>query len=277
MASGRFDGARSGLAWLLLPLVPAVLGDTYHRTINISSFGSRGGPDPRDWDWQTWLVLGGPLVGYGFLAGATAGLPDAPARAVARWWHPGRSGWVAVGPWVGFLTWAAVVCLIWLAVTTVTTVYPACRNWRGIDTTGWGQTWPGWLAGWALGITAVGTLAYGWLVVATVVLRQARRAGELRRSVKRGLAVAVGFIGSLFGSFWAITEIWRGYFFDPRNLPILIAAASLALLAGCSGPETYGEVRRRELFHSLLMAWLLGLALAWRWWARSRSRPPGPG
>ncbi len=32
---------------------------------------------------------------------------------------------------------------------------------------------------------------------------------------------------------------------------------------------TYGEVRRRELFHAMLVAWVLGLALMWRWWARA--------
>ena len=90
------------------------------------------------------------------------------------------------------------------------------------------------------------------------------------------LAVAVGFVGSLFGSFWTITEVWRGYFFDPRIAPGLLAIASLALVTGCGATETLGEVRRRELFQAMLMAWLLGLALAWRWWSRSRSKPPGP-
>ena len=37
---------------------------------------------------------------------------------------------------------------------------------------------------------------------------------------------------------------------------------------------TYGEVRRRELFHAMLISWTFGLALLWRWWARPR--PPGP-
>ncbi len=88
--------------------------------------------------------------------------------------------------------------------------------------------------------------------------------------------MALGFVGSLIGTFWAITEVWRGYFFDPRTMPILVAATSLALMAGCGGTVTYGEVRRRELFQALLMAWLLGLALTWRWWSRPRSKPPGP-
>ena len=87
------------------------------------------------------------------------------------------------------------------------------------------------------------------------------------------MAVAVGFVGSLFGSFWAITETWRDYFFDPRIAPALVAATSLVLMSGCA-TRTIGEVRRQELFQAMLISWLLGLALAWRWWSRSRPKPP---
>jgi hypothetical protein len=37
-------------------------------------------------------------------------------------------------------------------------------------------------------------------------------------------------------------------------------------MADVSNTVTYGEVRRRELFHAMLVAWVLGLALMWRWW-----------
>lgn len=275
MASGHLGGVRSALAWLLFPLVPALLGNAYHRTLNLS-FGNRGGPDPRDWAWPAWVILMGPLLGYGFLAGATSGLPDDPGRRGVRGWLAGRAACVAVGPWVGFVGWAGLIALIWLAATTFMTVHPASHEWSGPDWSRWDRTWPGWLLARGLLIGVLGSTAYGWLAVASAVLRRARRPGELGRSIRRGLAVALGFVGSLIGSFWAITEVWRGYFFDARVLPILVAASSLALMVGCGATETYGEVRRRELFQSLLMAWLLGLALAWRWWSRPRSRPPGP-
>jgi hypothetical protein len=70
--------------------------------------------------------------------------------------------------------------------------------------------------------------------------------------------------------------LWRSYFFDPRVVPLILAAACLAMTTGCASTVTYGEVRRRELFHAMLVAWVLGLALMWRWWSRSRpGRPPG--
>ena len=80
----------------------------------------------------------------------------------------------------------------------------------------------------------------------------------------------VGFVGSLFGSFWAVTEAWRSYFFDPRVAGMVLGAMSVALIGGCADQPTVGQVHRRELFGAMLMAWVLGLALAWRWWSRSR-------
>ena len=277
MTSKPLGDARSTLAWLVLPLIPAVLGDTYHRTLNIT-FSQRGGPDPRDWSWSTWLILMGPLVGYGFLAGATSGLPDEPDRRGVRGIVAGRSFAVAVGPWVGFLAWAALALAAWLGAATLYRVYPPSRQWGAPNWGNWWQaTWSGWLLGHALMIGLFASIAYGWLIVGFAILRRARRLGSLGRSIRRGLAVSVGFVGSLVGSFWAITEIWRGYFFDPRTLPILLAATALALTAGCAPTETYGEIRRRELFQAMLMAWLIGLALAWRWWGRPRSGPGRPG
>ena len=214
------------------------------------------------------MVLTGPLIGYGFLAGATLDLPDHPARRGPRGWLARRSLWVAVGPWIGFVAWVASL----LAGSLISWAYPPSRSWLLPPMPeGW---WPNWLSVAMFYGLGIGPLAYGWLILTWPVLRRARRVHRLRRSITRGLVVAVGFVGSLFGSFWAVTEAWRGYFFDPRIVPTLAAAAGLLLLSGCAATETYGEVRRRELFSAMLTAWLLGLALAWRWGSRSK---PGPG
>jgi len=130
---------------------------------------------------------------------------------------------------------------------------------------------PAWMSAvafWATFIVVMATFGYGWLFVALAVVRRAKRLGQARQSIARGLAMATGFVGSLFGSFWAITEVWRSYFFDPRIVPLFLAAAGLLLASGCASTASYGEVRRRELFTAMLTAWLLGLAFAWRWWSR---------
>jgi hypothetical protein len=259
-------GLASALAWFAFPLVPTLLGLSYQAQLNWS-FGTRDGPDPRDWGWLKWIILAGPLVGYGFLAGSTLDLPDDPDRRGPRGWLSRRSHWVAVGPWAGFVVWAA----LFLATAIVNWAYPPSRSWSFPSAPEvWWVRWLSWLGFWGLG---VGPLAGGWLILAWAALRRANRIGRLGRSLGKGLGVAVGFVGSLFGSFWAITEVWRTHFFDPRIAPALVAAASLALLSGCSNTVTLGEVRRRELFGSMLVAWLLGLALAWRWWSRSKPRP----
>ncbi len=270
MRAGNLIGIGSALTWFAFPMVPALLGSTYDRTCNLDVAGN-GPPDPRVWDQWRWVILTGPLVGYGFLAGATLDLPDDPPLRGARNWISRRSTWVAIGPWIGFLAWSA----IYFAIVSINWAYPPSQTWSmPALPPGWQSTRAFWLLIWVLWVLAVGSLAFGWLLVAWVVFLRAKRLGRLGGSIVRGLAVAVGFVGSLFGSFWAITEAWRGYFFDPRIVPALLAAASLGLMSGCAAPVTYGEVRRRELFHAMLMAWLLGLALAWRWWSRSRPKPP---
>jgi hypothetical protein len=265
MRPGIPSGVGLALAWFAFPLVPTLLGLTYHQRFNWS-FGKPDGSDPRDWGWMTWIILAGPLIGYGFLAGATIDLPDTPGLRGPKGWLSRRSLWVAVGPWVGFLVGFAAL----LGFLLVEWAYPPIRNWS-LPTIPdvWWTRWLAMLLIWGLG---VGGLAYGWLIVAWAAFRRARRLDRLRRSLAKGLAVAVGFVGSLFGSFWAITEGWRDYFFDPRIAPVLVAAMSLALMSGCA--RTVGEVRRQELFQAMLTAWLLGLALAWRWWSRSRPKPP---
>ena len=49
-------------------------------------------------------------------------------------------------------------------------------------------------------------------------------AGVADRPVEVGFctaacSTALAFVGSLFGSFWAATSMWRSYFFDPRLCP----------------------------------------------------------
>jgi hypothetical protein len=260
---GRLAGLWLVLGWFILPLVPAVLGSIYYQVMNLS-FVSSGGPDPRDWGWHEWLMLTGPLLGYGFLAGATLGLTDEPVHGRIRGWLSRGSIWVAVGPWFGFLTAAAVLY--------IGSQLASLLGWRGPNVTGWEQTWGGWLLDRILVLLVLGWVVYGWSLVAISALRRARRQGQFSQSLRRGLAMALGFVATLLGSFWAITEGWRDYFFDRRIMPLILAASALALMAGCGGTITYGEVRRRELFQALLMAWLLGLALAWRWWSRPRAK-----
>jgi hypothetical protein len=255
MRSARGLGFLSALAWFFFPLVPALLGTTCYSVLNPGTTKLHG-PDPRDWTWPLWLLLTGPLIGYGFLAGATIDLPDDPEQQGWQAFFSKCSLWVAVGPWAGFLAWEALKKVGW-------------APWDSPPGTDWSMRWIVW------GLYLVFffcPIAYGWLPIACVALLRARRLGRFGQSLARGLGVAVGFVGSLFGSFWAITEAWRGYFFDPRIIPALLAASTLALMAGCTSPETLGEVRRRDLFQSMLLAWLLGLALAWRWWSRSRSK-----
>jgi hypothetical protein len=262
------DGVVSALGWFVLPLIPALLGAAYHQGMNLN-FGSSSGPDPREWGWFNWVVLTGPLIGYGFLAGATIDLPDDPTRRGLRSWLATRSLWVTLGPWVGFLvTWLAI-----LAIGLFRLAYPPSQEWSlpWLPAGWWNNQWAAmlFLAFWIF------PLANGWLFVAWAALRRAKRLDRLGRSLAKGLAMAIGFVGSLFGSFWAITEAWRGHFFDPRIAPVLVAALSLAMLTGCAKTETLGDIRRRELFQAMLTAWLLGLALVWRWWSRSKPKPPG--
>jgi MFS family permease len=265
------------IGWLVFPLVPVVLEDIYYQLFN-SDFATstKTGPDPRAWNWSTWLIMLGPLLGYSFLAGATVDIPDdlGPSCRGLRRLLSRRSVWVAIGPWCGFLFLAAVAFgLYWLVGWLVSLIPDNLKenvnlpeSWRG----GWIET----VLGWAVASVLGGILAYGWLWPARAALRRAARIGRLRWVAYRGLLTAMGFVGSLFGSFWAATSLWRSYFFDPRIVPLVALAVSLVVISGCGTPITYGEVRRRELFHAMLVAWVIGLALMWRWWSRPRPGPP---
>ncbi len=262
MPSGCRSELIMALAWLAFPLVPVMLEDFYYQMC--------GGPDPTDWDWVTWLLVLGPLVGYGFLAGSTAEVGDDVSgprkglrRLVAR-----RAVWVAIGPWGGFL-------LLFVAFFVVGPLIDRLPLPRGKDPFGtWRGTWAFAVLSWTYLAALVGVCAYGWLWPAWAALRRAGRVGLGRRALSRGIVTAMAFVGSLFGSFWAIIASWRGYFFDPRVVPLIALAVGVTMLSGCSSTITYGEVRRRELFHAMLLAWVFGLALIW-WWSsrRARQRP----
>src|SRR4051794_17830265 len=57
-AMGKDEGGFwSALAWLAFPLVPALLGNTYQQTFNSTFLGEA--PDPRQWGWFSWILLGG--------------------------------------------------------------------------------------------------------------------------------------------------------------------------------------------------------------------------
>jgi hypothetical protein len=234
-------------------------------TVNLLG-SSRAGPDPHDWGWGTWLLMLGPLIGYGFLAGSTAEVADDVSgpkkgvrRIVAR-----RAVWVALGPWAGFLLMVGVF-LSWFHLGLPSRI-DALASWR--------ETRAYAVLSWAWMVILIGIFAYGWLWPAWAALRRARRIGLWRRALYRGVITALAFVGSLFGSFWAITSAWRSFFFDKRLMPMVAVAMSLVVLSGCGTPVTYGEMRRRELFHSMLLAWVFGMAVIWWWSSRRRRRPP---
>jgi hypothetical protein len=198
-------GCLAAAGWMLFPLVPAVLGRFHYEQCNAS------GADPRLWDTASWLILTGPLWGFGFLAGATAGIADPPGRRGVRSLPARRALWVAVGPWSGML----VVIVLLYGISWA----EGAMEWLSVHLFGLRMKSPLPTLGstgfailfWAALITA----AYGWLVGAVAALRRARRQGQFRAALARGLATAVAFVGSLFGSFWAATAAFRGYFFDP--------------------------------------------------------------
>jgi hypothetical protein len=261
------------LAWVAFPLIPVLLEDLYYQ-VCVNLFGSsRAGPDPGDWGWGTWVLMLGPLLGYGFLAGSTSEVPDdagGPRRGLRRL-TARRAVWVALGPWSGFL-------LILAGVMGFDFLRSHLPVPAAVDPLGpWRETSAFTVLSWAWTVILVGIIAYGWLWPAWAALTRAGRIGVWRRALYRGVVTALAFVGSLFGGFWAITSTWRSFFFDPRVMPTILLALSLVALSGCSSTITYGEVRRRELFHAMLLAWVFGMALIWWWSSRRRSRPPRRG
>jgi hypothetical protein len=273
----RVGGLFAALAWLTFPAVPVVLESAYHSFPFSMPGDLRWVPDPHDWTWEEWVIQLGPLVGFAYLAGATLDLPDPPTlRRGPRGWLGRRSFWVAVGPWAGFLGWMALIA----AARACEPYWPgAIAGWLDRVLGRWGRLVPEAVKTWVGSAFFLITFSYAWLLPAFAAVRRARRLGPGRvwRSVRRGVEAAVAYVGSLIGSFWAITEAWRSYYFDARIVPAALAALSLAALSGCSVTITYGELRRRELFHAMLLAWVFGLALFWLWWSRPRTKPPRSG
>ena len=267
MSERRSLGVWGAMAWLSFPAVPVVLENVYTSAMSLSSVGLPA--DPRAWGWFDWLIQSGPLLGFAFLAGATAGVPDEPTvRRGPRAWLRRRAVWVAFGPWTGFF---AAVAAVW-SFTTAVSYLPAAV--AGVFQPYFTSPNLGWVRSavdWTVSAAFVSVCGYGWQLPAVAAVRRARRAGSGWASVRRGVAAVAAFLGSLFGGFWAVTEGWRGYFFDPRVVPALLAAATLGLLCGCSSTITYGELHRRELFHAMLLAWTFGLALLWLWRGRPRT------
>lgn len=258
MSESRAVGIGLAILWFAFPIVPVLLARTFYESLNF------GGLDPRCWDLDRFALLLGPLWGYGFLAGATTLLPNGPER---KWGFRGllghRATWVAVGPWIGFLFWAGLYFLgvgvsrLNLNLQLSVEMPESVSEWIG-----WGFYWLIML-----------TLPYAWIALVVLVLRRACQVGRLWPSIRRGVLTALIFVGSLVGGFWAATEVWRSYFFDPRVISILILGVVLLPGAvGCAQQETVGDIRRRELFEAMLLAWVLGLALIWRWWSRTGER-----
>lgn len=270
MGSGLRAEIILALGWLIFPLIPVMLDDFYYQVVVNLVGPFPYGPDPHDWEWGTWVVMLGPLLGYGFLAGATADIPDDVAELKARWRRIAgrRAVWVAIGAWWGFL----VIVAAFLALAGVQPLFSAMPEIHVADSWKEGRTVA--VLGWIWTVVFFGVFAYGWLWPARAALRRAGRVGLWGRALSRGLVTAMAFVGSLFGSFWAITSAWRSFFFDPRVMPMIAMAMGLVVLSGCSSTITYGEIRRRELFHAMLSAWVFGLAVIW-WWSsrRRRGRP----
>ncbi len=171
------------LSWLIFPIMPVMLEDLYYQICNFGLLGTgQSGPDPHDWDWVRWVMVLGPLLGYGFLAGATLGLSNdlEPSRGAIRRFLGRRGVWVAVGPWAGLLFWVVVyfgvVFVLWileLVVSPLNRLVPPERRPDLRPPQWWWVAWAEWALSWVLTILFCGILAYGWLWPAAL------RCGEL--------------------------------------------------------------------------------------------------
>jgi hypothetical protein len=148
------------VGWLVFPLVPVVLEDFYYQICNLNLFSTSSfGPDPREWGWFLWVLMLGPLVGYGFLAGATVDLPDdvGPPRRGWRRLAARRSVWVGIGPWWGFLMWIG----LFFGYSFLANRFPVL--WRVFLPESIKGTRLEFVLAWVYGIIVVMTLSYAWI------------------------------------------------------------------------------------------------------------------
>ncbi len=259
---------RELLTWFVLPLTAAALARLYYAFFAQALAIMTHARDPRSWTIADWFVQLGPLSGFAFLAGATQpvrhddGFPKKPLAHLAR----SPVLWLAVGPWIGFLVYAALLTLLHLLNLSYSHI-----TGQSLEMPSWSPPEP-W--SWIVAVAWFGlTLCYAWIWVALPLCIQSRRAGRLGTALRDGFLTLGIFLATLFGGFWTLTEAFREFFFDKRLAPFLVLTAlSCVAAAGCAAPETLGDVRRRDLFEALLVAWVAGLALIWRWGRRPRRR-----
>ena len=221
------------LAWLIFPVVPVVLEDLYFRVSGLDfSSSHRIGPDPRVWGWLVWILMLGPLLGYGFLAGATIHVPDddpPPLEAAcARLLGRSRAVWEArrrVGE--------PFVCMgVFFSLMYAEQLFPnLLRRFPQIPPS-WKDTWAYWAGTWVLLIAAVVIWAYSWL------WQKGPHCGERSAWPARVARWCKG--SSSPGRLWdycsAVSRSQPpcgGYFFDPRIVRLLVVALGLTLMSGC--------------------------------------------
>lgn len=240
-----FHAIGTVLWWFAFPLVPAALALASYRATNV------GHADPTRWNAWQYVFLLGPVFGFSFLAGATSNLPDPPNRNGTRWLISRRALWVALGPWVAMSSVGA-----WTALQLP---FPDVGEWL--------PNWS-WLRGGLFWVCLV-VVFHCWLFFAWAALVRGKHLGRFWSTLARGLATSTVFIGSLVGGFWLIVRTLRSYFFDKTLAPALfIAAIGISVLSGCANTQTLGDVRRNQLFESMMLAWVIGLAYLWRRWCR---------
>ncbi len=210
------------VAWLVFPLVPVVLEDVYYQISVLNpQANARFGPDPHEWDWSSWVLMLGPLLGYGFLAGATVDLPD-DLGAQGRWLAPAGGATLRLGGDWAMVGHSGIGCGLF-RLTYFSSFFPSAQSPVQVpvqptpSSGGWLEPVSAWVSVAVLWIlAAILTLmwSYSWLWPAWAALGGRRGSAVFSRAFYRGLSVALAFVGSLFGSFWAATSLWRSYFFD---------------------------------------------------------------
>ena len=104
LVGARHGKSLSSRAWLdrRLARIPVGAGHSGRLLLSVASNHASAQIRASGTGFRGLLMLG-PLLGYGFLAGATVDLPDdvGPPRRGWRRLAARRSVWVAIGPWWG--------------------------------------------------------------------------------------------------------------------------------------------------------------------------------